>query len=330
MRVFISYGHDEHADFALRLKEDLVERGHEVWFDVERLKPGADWEQYIDEGLNCVARDGNGRVILIMTPHSVRRPDGFCLNELARALTKNLRVMPIMLVWCEPPLIICRIQWLDMQDCLPLEIRHEKYEVKLQGLLEALEHDMHGQDSHQIGLFNVLKPLSFDSELRFRQDKFTGRRWVFEEIDRWLNDQNASRVFWISGGPGVGKTALSSYFAAHRPEVVAFHFCRHDNVQKRDPRRAVMSIAYQLSTQLPEYEQRLGKVKLDDLEGLDAKALFDHLIVQPLAANYPMPDRKVVVLIDALDEATVEGKLETALTYLSIVNMLFPTLSLYN
>ena len=73
-----------------------------------------------------------------------------------------------------------------------------------------------------------------------------------------------------------------------------------------------MSIAYQLSTQLPDYEMRLGKVKLDDLEGQDAKTLFDHLIVQPLSANYPPQRNKVVVLIDALDEATADGKNELA------------------
>ena len=30
-RIFISYGHDEHAALATRLKQDLVERGYEVW-----------------------------------------------------------------------------------------------------------------------------------------------------------------------------------------------------------------------------------------------------------------------------------------------------------
>ena len=38
MRVFISYGHDEHVAIAERLSQDLTERGHHVWFDAERLK----------------------------------------------------------------------------------------------------------------------------------------------------------------------------------------------------------------------------------------------------------------------------------------------------
>ena len=46
-----------------------------------------------------------------------------------------------MLVWCEPPLSICRIQWLDMQDCIPLQDRCERYQLKFSMLAEALEHD---------------------------------------------------------------------------------------------------------------------------------------------------------------------------------------------
>jgi tetratricopeptide (TPR) repeat protein len=311
-RIFISYGHDENMALAIKLKEDLAARGHEVWFDADKIKTGTDWEHYIDDGLNWTAQDPRGRVVLIMTPHSVRRPDGFCLNEIARAVMKNISVMPIMLVWCEPPLSICRIQWMDMMDCIPVDQRREKYDAKFQRLVEALEHDRIEFEGHQSMLFNVLKPISFDSEVRYNVDRFVGRAWVFEAIDRWLADESASRVFWITGGPGVGKTMISAYLCAHRPEIVAFHFCRYDNVQKRDPRRAVMSIAYQLSTQLPEYEERLQQIKLDEVDRLDAKTLFDHLIVQPLSANYPAPDRNIAILIDAMDEATEDGSNELA------------------
>lgn len=54
-RIFLSYGHDEHRTLAERLKEDLQARGHEVWFDADRLMPGADWERYIEEGLEWAA-----------------------------------------------------------------------------------------------------------------------------------------------------------------------------------------------------------------------------------------------------------------------------------
>ena len=93
-----------------------------------------------------------------------------------------------------------------MQDCLPLEERKEKYGVTFQRqLLEALERDMLHFEGYHSHLFNVLKPLSFDSEVRYKLDRFIGRGWVFEEVDQWLEDPDASRIFWISGGPGVGR-----------------------------------------------------------------------------------------------------------------------------
>ena len=33
LRIFISYGHDEHASLALRLRDDLIERTHEKLLD---------------------------------------------------------------------------------------------------------------------------------------------------------------------------------------------------------------------------------------------------------------------------------------------------------
>ncbi|MFR9524378.1 MAG: toll/interleukin-1 receptor domain-containing protein [Rikenellaceae bacterium] len=117
LRVFISYGHDEYSPFAQGVADELRKRGHDVWFDVEELREGKDWETYIENGLNWVGENtATGRIILIMTPYSVRRPDGFCLNEIAKALDNKLQIIPVMLVWATPPLSIYRLQYLDMQN----------------------------------------------------------------------------------------------------------------------------------------------------------------------------------------------------------------------
>ena len=115
LRVFVSYGHDEYLPFARNVAIELALHGHEVWFDEDRLKPGGDWEAYIENGLDWVAEaSSRGRVLLIMTPYSVRRPDGYCLNEIAKALDNRIKILPVMLVWTTPPLSIYRLQWLDM------------------------------------------------------------------------------------------------------------------------------------------------------------------------------------------------------------------------
>ncbi|TFH54344.1 MAG: tetratricopeptide repeat protein [Methanothrix sp.] len=305
MRIFLSYGHDEHAPLAEQIKKDLIARGHDVWFDLDRLKPGGDWENYIEEGLEWVSSNHTqGRIILLMTPHSIRRPDGYCLNEIALALSRRLDIIPIMVVWSEPPLSIYRIQWLDMKDCVPIQQRAEKYEIKFEQLIEALEYNRLDFEGTQARLIKMLDPLPFDADILIHLPQFTGRQWIFLDIDNWLSDPQAQRIFWIIGKPGVGKTALSAWLCHHRREIVAFHFCRHGHTQKSDQKKCVLSIAYQLSSQLPDYQTRLKSLALEEIiSKSDAKTLFDMLIVQPLSGNFPKPDRKIVILIDALDEA---------------------------
>jgi hypothetical protein len=36
-----------------------------------------------------------------------------------------------------------------------------------------------------------------------------GREWAFERVRNWMEDPNASRLLWIVGAPGVGKSALA-------------------------------------------------------------------------------------------------------------------------
>jgi hypothetical protein len=159
-RIFLSYGHDQYASLAEQLKTDLQNRGHEVWFDLDRLKPGGDWEAYIAEGLEWVSKiPKEGRFLLLMTPHSVRRPDGYCLNEITRALERQLTVIPVMVVQSEPPLSICRTQWLDMRDCVPVQERKEKYEAKFTRLMEAVEEDRIDFEGVQMRLIQRLSPL---------------------------------------------------------------------------------------------------------------------------------------------------------------------------
>lgn len=312
-RVFLSYGHDEHRQLAELIYKDLTTGGFEVWFDGD-LVTGSDYERDIEAAIDWVSEiPGDGCILLLMTPHSVRRPDGYCLNELSRALDRSLKVIPIMVVQVEPPLSICRIQWLDMQDCIPVEERKQKYELKIKKLVDLLARRKLETDGMHARLLRRLEPISFDADVQHHLPRFTGRQWVFDRLDKWIADPRGSKVFWLCGGPGVGKTAIASWLSCNRKEIAAFHMCRHGHQVKADPRRCIMSIAYQLSTQIPEYEAKLSAMNLEgSLEGADARTLFDTLIVQPLSGDFGAQDRTYVVLIDALDEAASDGRNELA------------------
>lgn len=307
-RVFVSYGHDQHVSLAFRLRDDVRARGHDAWFDEDRLKPGYDWATKIEEALQWTAAGRpNAAVLLLLTPHSVRRPNGYCLNEVARALALGLKIIPLMVADSEPPLSICRIQWLDMRLCIPISEKEAEYQPRFQRLVAALEEDALDFEGTQQRLLKALNPLPFDADILKHLPGFTGRQWIFDAIDRWLAEKPPrQRVFLILGSPGVGKTALCAWLADRRLEIAALHLCAFEHQQKSDPRHVVTSLAYQLATQLPDYEARLAIQDLDAVPGWDAATRFDNLIVQPLA-RLSHPGRDVIILIDALNESTREG-----------------------
>jgi len=313
LRIFISYGHDEHVMLAMRLRDDLRDRGHAVWFDEDRLHPGHDWESIIESGLEHLAADrSRSAVVLLLTPHSVRRPDGYCLNEVSRALARGLRIIPLMVVESEPPLSICRIQWLDMRECIPITEKGALYTPKLGQLLRALEEGELETKGIQSRLLGVLEPIQFSADVVKLLRDFTGRQWVIAEVDQWLHNPAGSKVFWITGAPGVGKSAISAWIRDHRHEVAAFHFCDINSEEKRSPAKMVRSLVYQLSTQLRDYQERLSRLPLENIvrDYHEAYTLFEKLLIQPLSDQFPKPDRTIVVLIDALDEATYQRQNE--------------------
>lgn len=87
MKLFISYGHDGNAGFALQLKNELEKRGFDVWIDNsldkhKGIKPGDDWRYAITKGIN----ESRG-VLACLSKHSIRVP-GVCLDELRIAVSE--------------------------------------------------------------------------------------------------------------------------------------------------------------------------------------------------------------------------------------------------
>ena len=312
MRIFLSYGHDDYAALASRIKRNLETQGHGVWFDVERLRPGGDWERYIEDGLDWSSGvPGEGRFLLLLTPHSVRRPDGYCLNELARAFTRNLPIVPVLVSTVEPPLSICRLQWLDMRNCYPAEEHEAQYAKRYEQLVKALSEKQVPFEGVQQRLLNYLNPISYDDDLTRHLSRFTGREWVMTEVDEWLASSRG--VLWITGAAGVGKSALSAWLCDKRPEIAAYHFCRFGNSDRVDARKALFSLAYQLSTQLPVYQDRVNTLPLDKtVVETNVPTVFDRLFVNLLTGAVPIADKPQILLIDALDEATSNGRNELA------------------
>eukprot|EP00966_Prymnesium_polylepis_P272215 6289173-Prymnesium_polylepis.1 len=89
------------------------------------------------------------------------------------------------------------------------------------------------------------------------------REWAFAEILTWLDsaaDADVQQLFWLMGGGGTGKSVLTAALlnrVLRLGRVVAWHFCRHDNVQQSAPASLLRSLAAMLAHRLPGYKEAL-------------------------------------------------------------------------
>lgn len=302
-KVFISYGHDEHARLAERIAEDLEKEGYTVWLDGKSIKVQNFWDNAIEKGIGV-----SDWVVVLMTPYSMRRPEGVCLDEISYARFQGKEIVPIMVQQVQPPLSIARIQWLDLQNY--------KYREQYQKGFEAIRKVLKGE--HRLGfegelthIRSKLVPIEDRVEMGRHMKDFSGRNWVFEQFEHWLENQPDSRVFWLKGPAGIGKSAFSSKLALSYKNVVGIHFFKHSDSDRRDPKRALCSLANYLASQIPDYMNyllTLPDLRQDTLAEKNVAALFNYLFVEPLNHITP-PQYRCVLVLDALDEAAQRSEL---------------------
>ena len=325
MKIFVSYGHDEYTSFAFKLVDYLREKGFDVWIDVRDIHESSFWDEEIERGLMDVSAAGErGKFVLIMTPKSIGRPGGFCLNEIAMALDKKINILPLMLKQATPPIFIYRIQYLDCQNCM---IGNTLNEDLCKSVFERIEKNIQEYSLDTSGSYSSLRahlsPIDFSSDINHFQRSFVGRLWLDSIVDDWLQNGN-ERCLFIKGKPGSGKTAISTHLLSVLPNIVAYHICRRNNCEKSNPKRAVCTIAYQISTQIPEYSERLLAILTErNIDSWDSRTLFEELIVTPLSSVRHDDDKDRVILIDALDESSVSGG-ESIVSFLSSLSPLLP------
>ena len=319
-RIFFSYGHDANRELVDRFKADLEERGHQVWIDYKKIGTWDDWKGTITRGIHDAEL-----AIAFLSIHSTRDP-GVCRNEVAMALQYFGKVYPVLVEQVPQesiPVTIAHLQWPDLsrwrefrdQEDLDFE---RFYEEKFLEIVSRIEGEAGRFASEAEVLRRALNPSGFEGRFERHLDGFTGREWVFDTFEHWLDRQSSSRVFWIKAGPGFGKTALAVQMAnRHRAAIVGTWFCDHQSVELRDPLRALQTIAYQLALRWDDYRVRLlprlglyadsSPERIEEARKELAKKslqdLFSFLISEPMAGLI-WREHKLVILVDALDEAS--------------------------
>ena len=292
MKLFISYGHPQ-AAICRKICEVLKDRGHEVWFDETNIPHGADWRSMIDR-------------------HSVRDP-GVCLDEMSIAIGirgGNIRyVLLEKQAVAEPPASMTTRQWLDMSDWREHEGDQAWFDTKMDVLIKMVESR---ENQEFAGIIEELRKklpmchVSTSKQDSLLRQPFIGRAWVKDRVDMWLDDPNGTKICFLFGDPGIGKSAFAAHYTHYNGRVAAAIFCEYNNTQFNHPKAVVQTLAFLLACRLPDYRIALADA-LDhaaDLGLYNESELFDVLLAQPLSVGTVDGDRETMcILIDGLDES---------------------------
>lgn len=310
LRIFLSYGHDSNEELVRRIQADLTARGHDVWLDKDEIKAGDHWRRKITDGIV-----NSDRVLSFLSKHSTRDP-GVCRDEIAIAIGVKGGNIQTVLVESEaevqPPVNIGHIQWLDMHDWKQQRAAGDPswsqwYSEKLAEIVRVVESDESRRFAGEIDtLSERLKPIRSEARVYALLGKgYFGRSWLFAALERWRTERDGSRLFWITGDPGVGKSAFAAQLVHTRSDVVvAAHFIEWDKPDHRNPSRVICSLAFQLATRLPDYRKLLLTLPgINEVDRKEPAFLFDYLLANPLRTAIGGGREQHLIVVDALDEA---------------------------
>ena len=309
--IFLSYGHDDNEEIVFMLKKDMEKAGFTVWVDTSKIKAGDDWRESIVIGIS-----GSRGVLAALSKHSVRDP-GVCLDELRIASgMPSCRILTVLLEApdVQPPLTVSHIQYVDMSAWREKKAQGTAvfatwYEEKKQALLEALlkERDVAGSVTR---LRELLMPALDANSYLNRMDfllrqRVVGRAWMLKRLEQWLEDEQAGKVFCLTGEQGIGKSVMAALIASHsKLNVVGVHFCQRGS-NFDTPEHVFRQLAFQMATRLPSYRAYLLASPFD-WKTASAKDIFLHALVRAAHGSIDGGRMKHFLLIDALDEAPTE------------------------
>jgi hypothetical protein len=247
---------------ARRIKSDLEKRGHDVWFDKSEIKFGDDWRREITDGIVGSHRVLSFLSKHSTRDPGVCRDEIAIAIGVKGGSIQTILVESEQDV--QPPVNIGHIQWLDMHDWKEQRAAGETvwepwYQAKLAEIVRVVESDESRRFAGEIETLNGhLKPIKSEARIcQLLSKGFYGRQWLFEAVENWRTfgvppsggpqlgvprlrgpeppeggtpnaelQTRPSRLFWIMGAPGVGKSAFAAQLTHTRGDtVIAAQFC---------------------------------------------------------------------------------------------------------
>ena len=162
------------------------------------------------------------------------------------------------------------------------------------------------------------KEFNFTSYLSNARERFTGRLWLYNELETNLMKQDTDRGVLVIGEPGAGKSALTAQLICSRSSnpfihkrIIGYHLCKHADKATQDPGRFVRNLVDLMARRVPEYGMLVSNSSfiLSVLERSclrDPFECFEQAVMAPLLQLKGEPQTYFIV-IDALDECSSDS-----------------------
>ena len=172
------------------------------------------------------------------------------------------------------------------------------------------------------------KEFNFTSQLNAARDGFTGRQWLYHNLELLLLHSEGDTVpgVVVVGEPGAGKSALSAQLICSRSSnpyihkhIIGYHLCKHSDKATQDPGRFVRNLVDLIARRVPQYGMLIYNSSfisriLERSCLRDPFDCFEQAVVVPL---HQLKDKiqNYFVVVDALDECSDLGDSGTSMVH---------------
>ncbi|KAJ3066918.1 hypothetical protein HK102_007532, partial [Quaeritorhiza haematococci] len=340
--IMLSYQWNS-QELVVKIKEEMVKRGLRVWMDVHKMT-GNIYQKMAEGVLKST--------VFVPCLTNAYEKSANCKSELCYARDMKKTIVPNHLEtgpfksWAgliTAGLIYVDLSTLDPNNEKEWNMRMETLHLEVRNRIQELglgtdpSHpppaaSMSDAKLDSNRLHEWLRPVDFSQDMKDYENMYVPetREWLLRDVEKWLatkaTSSNSSKVLWLNGVAGVGKSMMawligSSLSRKHADTVkVCRFFCRHNDDEKNDVGRLINTIAYDLAQWRPEVRDHLleiykGDMKSDSrLMDKSIRTRFKELILDPLSKVPSSPDasntqqqKDVVIILDAIDECGRPG-----------------------
>lgn len=306
MRIFISYGHNDHTALVDLLFDALLQAGHQPWKDdryegSSGIYPGEDFTQVIYDAI-----DSSDFVVALVSQVTQTKP--YCRDERQYAYNnKGSHFIQLRLDHVQLRLGNSQ-SYIDMSDVETDtgKIDEALFQKQLQALFAAFRDPAAFAENGLNYWAKFEAHLRIPGALKYHEfvgvldsTPFVGRQWLKEKCIQWVTDSSIDcRLFAILGEAGTGKTAFIRHLASDRELVRSVHVCIYDRPSTRSAKDTLKDLAYILAQNNDAYFNFLKSKNLEPISEMGVDGLFEFLFIEPLKNERD----KYLLIIDGLDE----------------------------